>query len=355
MAIRFENVLAQKKKLVWKEIKKYLGKPLSLSGKNSLPKKYSYLEKFHWRIVSEYPRRQGKYLRPTLLILAAEAIGVSAKKAVLTAAAMQTSEDWILSHDDIEDDSLERRGKPALHRIYGKELAINAGDALHIIMWRMLWDNRRVLGERKAGEIAEEFYQMLTRTALGQTVEIKWIQEGEESLTDEDIFFILDGKTVYYTIAGPMRLGAIIAGTNKKQLEAIYEFSQPLGRCFQIIDDLLDLTSDFRGLKKQTGNDIYEGKRTIMLMHLFRAVKGEEKKRLSKIMAKKREEKTTQEVEWIISLMKKYGSLEYAKNLAEKFAFQAKRIFEEKLDFLCCQPAREQLKAGIDFILKREY
>ena len=74
-----------------------------------------------------------------------------------------------------------------------------------------------------------------------------------------------------------MRLGAIIASTTPDQLEHIYQFGKLTGYLFQIKDDLLDLTSDFQGLKKQTGNDIYEGKRTIMLAHLFRAVKGEDK------------------------------------------------------------------------------
>jgi len=80
---------------------------------------------------------------------------------------MQTSEDWILNHDDFEDNSLERRGKPCLHRIYGPELAVNAGDALQVIMWKMLWDNNRVVGEKKAQKIAEEFYRptiVLTKT-----------------------------------------------------------------------------------------------------------------------------------------------------------------------------------------------
>jgi geranylgeranyl diphosphate synthase type II len=196
---------------------------------------------------------------------------------------------------------------------------------------------------------------MLNRTTLGQTIEIYWTKKNKVDLTDEDILLILESKTAYYTIAGPMRLGAILAGASREQLEAIYEFGKPLGYCFQIRDDILDLTSDFAGLKKQTGNDIYEGKRTIMLSHLFRTVKGKDKKRLLKIMAKAREEKTVEEVNWVIGLMKKHGSLEYAQKLAEKFAKQALKIFEKKLGFLKHQPAKNQLQAGINFVLKREY
>jgi len=355
MRIDFKKVLEEKKERVWKEIEKYLEDLIKFPAYCQIPSRYQSLARFHQKITSEYPQRKGKYIRPTLLILTAAAMGFSEKKAIKTASAMQISEDWILNHDDIEDDSYQRRRKPTLHRLYGKELAINAGDALHILMWKILWDNRKILEERKGEEITEEFYWMLTRTALGQAIEILWTRENRFDLTDRDILFVLEGKTAYYTIAGPMRLGAILAGASGEQLKVIYEFGKPLGYCFQIRDDILDLTSDFAGLKKQTGNDIYEGKRTIMLAHLFRAVKGEDKKRLFKIMGKKGKEKTVEEVSWVIGLMKKHGSLEYAQKLAEKFANQAQEIFEKKLGFLKYQPARDQLKAGIEFVLKREY
>jgi geranylgeranyl diphosphate synthase type II len=118
---------------------------------------------------------------------------------------------------------------------------------------------------------------------------------------------------------------------------------------------LLDLTSDFKGLKKQRGNDIYEGKRTIMLMHLFGAVKGADKKRLLKIMAKERGQKNDKEISWVVKMMEKYGSLDYGKKLAESLASRALDIFGRKLDFLKKSPARDQLKAGINFILHRNY
>lgn len=351
----FIEVLNTKKQIVWQEIEKYLQPSLLPIRDLKIAKKYQKEINFHWQIVSDYPQRKGKYLRPTLLLLTAAAMGFPEKKAVKTAAAMQVSEDWILAHDDFEDNSLERRGKITLHRLYGPELAINATDALHVIMWKILKDNEKILGPKKTLAIIEEFYQILNKTTLGQTVEIKWTQENKSDLSDEDCFFIFDGKTVYYSIAGPMRLGALLAGANSKKLETIYEFAQPLGYCFQIKDDLLDLTSDFDGLKKQTGNDIYEGKRTIMLAHLLRKIKGQERKKTLAIMGENRDKKNQAEVNWIIKMMEKYGSLEYGEKLAEKLANKAKKIFNQKLDFLSYQPARDQIIACIDFVLQRKY
>ena len=317
--------------------------------------RYRQEEEFHWQLLREYPERKGKYVRPTLVLLAAAAMGFPEDKAIKTAAAMQVSEDWILIHDDVEDDSLQRRGKPTLHRLYGRNLAFNAGDGLHILMWKILRDNIDLVGKAKGLAIIDEFIQMLSRTCLGQTVEIHWTEENRRGLGDADYFFIVDGKTVYYTIAGPLRLGAILAGANQAQLRALYEFGQPLGRCFQIRDDLLDLTSDFAGLKKQQGNDVYEGKRTLMLFHLWRTVRGRTKQRLEAIMAKPRDQKTAAEVDWVIKMMEEYGSLDYGEQIARKLAQEAQEIFAAKLGFLKKQPARRHLEAAIDFILERKY
>lgn len=350
----FEDVLAEKKNLVWPVVKKYLKDP-PYPKTYHIPSRYQDDAKFHWQLVNEYPNRKGKYLRPTLLLLTCEALGVSPKFALPTAAAMQISEEWLLVHDDIEDDSLERRGQPTLHRINGKELAINAGDTLHLIMWKVLMDNPKILGTQKSQEIMEEFYRILMRTALGQTVELKWARENKANLTDADFFFIVDGKTSYYTITGPMRLGAIIAGGTSFQISQITQFGKILGRCFQIRDDVLDLTSDFKGLKKQTGNDIYESKRTLILAHLLRTVSGSAREKLLKIMAKPRERKSPSEINWVIELIRKLGSIDYAQKIANQMAEQSLTIFEQKLKFLSQEPAREQLKAAINFIVERKF
>lgn len=348
------KILESYKGLVWPEIKRYLKDPIYPQA-FKVASKYKKERDFHWRLIKEYPQRKGKYLRPTLLMLTAEAMGAKTEKAIKTAAAMQVSEDWILIHDDFEDNSLERRGKPTLHRMFGNELAVNAGDSLQIIMWKILADNQAILGQKKTFGLIDEFYRILSRTTFGQSIEIKWSKENKAGLTDEDWFFIADGKTFYYTIAGPVRLGAIIAGANQRQLETLAEFGIYLGRSFQIIDDVLDLTSDFAGLKKQTGNDIYEGKRTVILGHLLRSTSPADKKKLISILCKKREEKNQKEVAWVIQKMKEYRSLDYARLLATKLKEKALFIFEKDLKFLSKQPSRKNLETLIHFVLEREF
>lgn len=349
-----QETLEETKRLVWPEIEKHLKDP-SFPKAFGISDKYKKLQHFHWNLVKEYPERKGKYIRPTLVKLTAEAMGTNTQNIAKTAAAMQVSEDWILIHDDFEDGSLERRGKPTLHRIYGNELAVNAGDTLHLIMWKILNENDSVIGTIKSKKIIGEFYSMLMRTTLGQTVEIKWTQENKLNFGDKDWFFIADSKTAYYTIAGPMRLGAIIAGASEKQLETLAEFGVALGICFQLVDDVLDLTSDFEEFKKQKGNDIFEGKRTLILGHLLRTASKPDRKRVVKILSKNRDRKTKNEVDWIINRMVHYGGVNHAQEIARKYRDTAREIFDTKLDFLSKEPARSELKELTNFILERKY
>lgn len=352
--IHFPDVLNQNKELVWHKIEDYLNQLVEYPTYCRVPIKYNNLLKYHHQLVSDYPQRKGKYLRPTLVLLTAQSMGLSKEEALLTAAAMQTSEDWILCHDDIEDDSPDRRGKPTLHNLVGIELAINAADALHILMWKMINDNYRLLKFDIANKIAEEFFWMLNRTTLGQGIELKWAKEKEINLSYKDIEFILESKTGYYTIAGPMRFGAILAKANQDQLDIIYRFGILLGKAYQIIDDLLDVTSDFSGGKKIKGNDIYESKKTILLTHLLNTSNQKDRSIIGDIIRKDRNKKTTDDISVVIGLMDKYGSIQFSKELANKYVSTSKKYFLEKMDFIKVNPYRDQIFSGIEFITNRQ-
>lgn len=335
------------------EIQNYLREP-QYPPLFKVPAKYKTEQDFHQELVNEYPLRESKYLRPTLLLLTCEALGYPKNQALKTAAAIQVSEEWLLIHDDIEDDSPLRRGEPALHKIYGVELALNAGDYLHILMWNILADNHHSLGPEKTFLIQKEFVRILSRTALGQTIEIKWIRDNKLDFTDEDWFQICDGKTSYYTVAGPMLLGATIADATQVQLNLIGKFGLYLGRAFQLQDDLLDLVSDFGG-RKQQGNDIYEGKRTIMLGHLLKNISLTNRNRLMSITKKDRALKTPDDVKWVIEQMNACGSIVYAQNLAKSLQRRARQVFENDLNFLSHQPARDRIQTLIQFVLERTH
>lgn len=137
-------------------------------------------------------------------------------------------------------------------------------------------------------------------------------------------------------------------------LPKLNELGIYLGRAFQIIDDILDITTEFRGLKRQKGNDIYEGKRTLILAHLLNNATEFDRKRIIEILKKPRETKTESEVQYILYLMKEYGSIDYAKSVAKDSAYKAVRIFKH-IDFFVNKDAKKKLFLGIDFIVNRKF
>lgn len=357
MTQTFEEALIETKKLIQEEYKNYLPETqLQSPFKGDMLPNYRKENESFWSMVSDYPARAGKNIRGGLILLTCQAMGGDPEKTIKTATAMQASQDWILIHDDIEDQSEERRSKPTLHKIHGEALALNAGDALHVIMNKILQDNFDVLTPQKAMKVMREFNDILMRTVFGQHVEIEWIKNNRLDLSYDDVMFVISGKTCYYTIAGPMRLGAIIAGATHEQLDVITEFGSQLGLAFQIRDDILDLTSDFEGQKKQIGNDIYEGKRTIMLVHLLKTLdkESDEYKKLVSLLQAGRTKMNAEDVNWVIRQMKINGSFIFAENIADEAAKRAYALFNRKMTFLKNDESKKLLEQGIHYILNRK-
>lgn len=302
------------------------------------------------KLMREYPSRPGKRLRPVLLMLACEAFGGKQEDALISAVGLEMFQDWVLIHDDIEDDSESRRGKPALHLQYGMPLSLNAGDALHVVMWYSLIQNREIIGDDKTFAVMSEFAKMIKETTEGQHLEIDFVERGEFNLKDEDYFKIVHKKTSWYTTIAPFRIGALIAGDTN--IDRLNEFADHFGKAFQLQDDILDLTSTTEKFGKVVLGDLYEGKRTLILIHLINNASAEHKEEVLQIMRKTRQEKSQQEVERVLELMKQYGSIDYAIEAAEKHAAKAKEGFlalglpETK--------AKEELLALIDYVVKRE-
>ncbi len=309
----------------------------------------------HYRIVREYSERQGSYRRPGLLMLAGEMFSVPQSKLVLPAAAMQLSEDWILMHDDVEDNSELRRGKPALHKIYGSEIAINAGDAAHIIMWRMLKDYMDSEGKEIGGRLYDKFYDMLEYTVAGQYVENNFIFNVKSlSKASEELYFrIAAGKTCYYTVYGPMQLGAIVAGQSDGTLGVMKSIGEPAGIAFQIVDDILDMTADEKEFGKRRYGDLYEGKLTLIMLHAYNSASAQEKEKADGIYAKARGQKTAQEIEFLEGLASKYGSVDYARSVAEKYSAAAWQAMDRYRGIMPDNAYSETLLCAVESMYKR--
>jgi geranylgeranyl pyrophosphate synthase len=287
-------------------------------------------------IMRDYIDRQGKYRRPGLVMLTGQLFGAKIEDLILPAAAMQISEDWILMQDDVEDDSELRRGKPAAQRLYGWVHAFNATNAGQMAMWRMLKDYILQIGKEKGNKMYEKFYDMLEYTMEGQHIENTFIHYTKDlSKVDESLYFrIVDSKTCYYTVFGPLQIGAIAANQPENVLNALKEIGINTGIAFQIVDDILDMTADEKVFGKKNFGDLYEGKLTPMVLHAYKNATGEEKKRMNDIYRKKRQDKTKEEIDFVVELINKYDSLGYARQQVEKYGNMAQQSIEKYKNLL---------------------
>lgn len=315
----------------------------------------------HYNMVRDYPSRQGKYLRPGLLLLSTKMLGGSQEKALLLAAAMQASEDWLLIHDDIEDHSLYRRStqnrpKPTLHVLHGPDLAINAGDALHILMWRILGDAVQKIGGELGWTIFRKFNDILLTTTEGQFLDLFWIRNNIIRISVKDYLHSVFKKCGYYTIVGPLQLGAMAAGQDsRKIMEQIKKWGTPLGYAFQMRDDLNNLTQKSDVMGKEQGGDILEGKRTLMLIHLLQQCSKEEEQYIAAIYRKDSSAKTETEKNYIIQLMEHYGSLNYVAKVIKENCRLAEREFNAFARPFPNSDAKANLKSAIDFVGNRTF
>ena len=140
---------------------------------------------------------------------------------------------------------------------------------------------------------------------------------------------IVDSKTCFYTIYGPMQIGALVGGAKESDLAALKEIGTATGRAFQIVDDILDMTADEKVFGKKNNGDLFEGKLTIPVLHMYKNANPEEKKRIDATYAKKRADKSNEEILYLRELMEKYGSIKYAQEMVERYGIEAKATFEK--------------------------
>jgi geranylgeranyl diphosphate synthase, type II len=277
------------------------------------PRRYLY------DLLSDYPQRGGKMMRPRMCIAAARLFGAPLENAMHTAVAIEMLHNALLIHDDIEDGSEKRRGRPTLHLLHGVPLALNAGDTLTLMSFKPLLDNRARIGERLTLRIIEETQRMARECAEGQAMELGWRRYNTTEIGDADYMEMVLKKTCWLATIYPVRVGALIGSRDSVDLDPFVRYGFFLGAAFQIQDDLLNLVGD-DGYGKEIDGDIWEGKRTLMLIHTMQESTTKERARLSEILCRPREGRTPSEVRWIRKLMDKYGCTEYARQIAHGLA-----------------------------------
>ena len=269
--------------------------------------------------LADYPRRAGKMMRPSICIATARAFGASRADAVRSAAAIELLHNAMLIHDDIQDGSEWRRGRPTLHMLHGVPLAINAGDALFLLSLRPLFENVGIFGSLLGLRILREMEQVAWHSLEGQAIELGWIRENVLDLEDADYLNMVLRKTCWLATIHPSRVGALIGSRGALDLEPFIRFGFYLGAAFQIQDDLLNLAPDPRYGKEMNG-DLLEGKRSLLLIHAYRHASRAERTRLSRLFRRPREQRDGDDVAFVLSLIAERGSIDYVRQFAHALA-----------------------------------
>lgn len=295
-----------------------------------------------------YPARGGKGLRGKLLLAAAYAHGADPEDALPVAAALELFQNWVLVHDDVEDDSDERRGAPALHREVGVPVAINVGDAMHVAMWRALL----ALDTPWRDAVLHEFATTIAQTAEGQHLDLAWVADGRFDVDEAAYLGMVERKTAIYTVVAPLRLGAHVAGVAP---DPRYDAAgRALGAAFQIRDDVLNLQPDRGGYGKEFAGDLYEGKRTLILAHAFARLAPRDGARLRALLDRPRRDKTDAEMREALDLITSVDALASAQATAHGKADEGRAALQAALVERTDAARRGPLVGWIDALVDRD-
>jgi geranylgeranyl diphosphate synthase type I len=294
--------------------------------------------------------RGGKRWRAVLFLLLVEAFGDDPGAYLEYACIPEILHNGTIIVDDVEDGATLRRGEPALHHVYGTDVALNAGNAMYFIPLKLVGRNPAGLDAGTRLRVYEMLMAELNRTHLGQGMDIVWHNRRAVAATEAEYLEMCACKTgcLGRIVA---RLAAIVTG-NEADEEAVARYAESMSVAFQIADDVLDVEHAMeRGgsFGKGTGNDVREGKKTLMVIRAVRDADAETAARLEEILAA--EENTDEEVVEAVEILHSVGAVEAARETARELAAEARA----HLDRADLDPGTaEQLAEFTEFVVDRE-
>ena len=222
----------------------------------------------------------GKRLRPLLVLLSAKAVGGSFKNAYNAAASVEMLHNFTLVHDDIMDNADKRRGRLTLHKKYDHNTAILTGDSLLSVAYEYLLKDCN----GSAKELISSFTHGLIEVCEGQSMDTDFESRKNVSLSE---YITMIKKKTAAMAEMCCRIGALLGGGSKDQVTALGNYGLNLGIAFQIQDDLLDISADEKKFGKTIGGDLVEGKKTFLFLEALEKSKGEDRRRLLKVIERK--------------------------------------------------------------------
>ena len=255
----------------------------------------------------------GKRLRPMLVCLAGRACGGVTAEHHQLAAIVEFIHTSTLLHDDVVDQSDQRRGRSTANALWGNAPSVLVGDFLYSRSFQLMVELDRM-------EVMRILADTTNRIAEGEVLQLLHVHNPD---TDEAAYLdVIERKTAVLFAAGT-QLGALAAGANAVLQRQLFEYGMNLGFAFQIADDVLDYTADSAELGKNLGDDLAEGKATLPLIHAIAHADPDTAARLRAIV----EQGDGQAMPEVLAAIQATGGLDYSRAIAERHA----RAAEESL------------------------
>lgn len=302
----------------------------------------------------DFVLRPGKRVRPALVYFGYKACGGRDDKAILyTSQAIELLHAFALVHDDVMDQSDLRRGKPTVHKIFaqkykdeklGEAMAILVGDALFAYANQIFSSSPFPDSTIRA---TRRFFDLVcVELCSGQYLDLVGEKQGFDFPQIEQMMEYKSGK---YTIERPLHLGAALAGAPKAAFTAFSDYGIPLGKAFQIQDDILGMFGSRRQVGKPVDSDLKEGKQTLLVSHTRERLSATDRVKFDHIWGNKKA--TRKDLVWVQKKMRQTNALDETQALAQKLIVRAKKAIE-KYPFK--QEGKDFLVDIADFMLERE-
>ena len=290
-------------------------------------------------VLSHIRQRGGKRMRPILILLTAKNFGAVSNVTQNAAVGLELLHTASLVHDDVVDESSERRGQASVNASYDNKVAVLVGDyILSTALLRVsLTDNQRII------QILAELGRTL---AAGEILQLSNIQNQEFS---EDVYYqIIKNKTAALFEACSV-IGALSANASEEAVRAAAKFGQNIGMIFQIRDDIFDYF-DSKEIGKPTGNDMVEGKLTLPVIYALNHTPYESMQTLARKV--KAGTVNADEIAVLVEFTKEQGGIEYAERRMDEIG-QESRVFIDK--YVKEKAIKDALTAYLEYVIQRNY
>jgi geranylgeranyl pyrophosphate synthase len=354
--VDIEKFLQEKAPIIDKTIEKYIPRKFS---ENSIvfeviPPKYcrnvETINKAIAEPVWDMLDRGGKRWRPVLFLLICEAFNKGPDYCLDFAIIPEVVHNGTLVIDDIEDSSEIRRGKPCSYKIYGLDISVNAGNAMYYLPLIPLMEQKDTLSPESLRDVYEIYVQEMINLSIGQAMDIAWHRGlANANEIDEDDYLQMCAYKTGTLARMSAKIAAVLSGADRNLVEKLGSFAESIGVAFQMQDDLLDLTGEkFAKTKGGLGQDITEGKRTLMVIHTLKKAVPEDRKRLIQILNMHTSDQKLRDE--AIGIMEENDAMEYVRSKAKSLVEES---WMEVDALLKPSEGKEKLKAFAEFLIER--